>query len=69
VPEGQTVNQIYYKVLTILPDQVRRKRPEMWKEGSWILHHDNAPAYNPLSVKMFLAKHKIPCVRIFTLLT
>jgi hypothetical protein len=27
----------------------------MWKNGSWILHHDNA-----LSVKMFLAKHKIP---------
>jgi hypothetical protein len=38
---------------------VRRKRPEMLKD-SWILHHDNMPAYNTLSVKTFLAKHKIP---------
>jgi hypothetical protein len=60
VPEGQTVNQVYYKkVLTILREWVRRKSPEMWK-GSWILHHDNAPVYNALSVKTFLAKHKIP---------
>jgi hypothetical protein len=32
----------------------------MWKNGSWILHHDNAPAHNALSVKTLLAKHKIP---------
>jgi histone-lysine N-methyltransferase SETMAR len=61
VPEGQTVNQVYYKeVLIILHERVRRKRPEIWKKGSWILHHDNAPAHNALSVKTFLAMHKIP---------
>ena len=39
VPEGQTVNQVYYKeVLTNLHKQVRRRRPEMWKFGSWVLH-------------------------------
>jgi hypothetical protein len=32
----------------------------MWENGSWILHHGNVPAHNTLSVKMFLAKHKIP---------
>jgi histone-lysine N-methyltransferase SETMAR len=32
----------------------------MRNNGSWILHHDNAPAHNVLSVKTFLAKHKIP---------
>jgi hypothetical protein len=43
VPEGQTVNHVYYKeVLTVLHEWVRRKRPEMWKKGSWILHHDNS---------------------------
>ena len=31
----------------------------MWKNDSWVLHHDNAPAHNTLSVKMFLMKHKI----------
>jgi len=57
VPEGQTVNQVYYKnVLTILRERVHRRRPDMWKNASWILHHDNAPAHNALSVKRYLAK-------------
>ena len=39
VPEGQTVNQIYYKeVLTNLREWVRRRRPEMWQNSSWVLH-------------------------------
>ena len=60
VPEGQTVNQVYYKeVLTSLRERVRRKRREMWKNGSWVLHQDNAPTHNALSVKSFLTKHKI----------
>jgi hypothetical protein len=59
--KGQTDNQVYYKeVLTTLHERVRRKRFEMRKNGSWILHHDNAPAQNALSVKTFLAKHRIP---------
>jgi hypothetical protein len=58
VPQGQTVNQVYYKeVMTTTCEWVRTKRLEMWKNGSWILHHDNAPAHNALSVKTFLAKH------------
>ena len=56
VPEGQTVNQVYYKnVLTTLRERVRRRRPDMWKNASWILHYDNA-----LSVKRYLAKNNIP---------
>jgi len=51
VPSGQTVNQQYYiEVLTKLRERVRRKRPELWRNG-WILHQDNAPAHNALSVK------------------
>jgi len=60
VPEGQTVNQVYYKeVLTNLHEWVRRRRPEMWKNGSWVLRQDSAPAHNALSVKKFLTKRKI----------
>ena len=56
VPEDQTVNQVYYKnVLTTLHECVQRRRPDMWKNASWILHHDNAP-----SVKRYLAKNNIP---------
>jgi hypothetical protein len=37
VPSGQTVNQQYYiEVLTKLRERVRRKRPELWRNG-WIL--------------------------------
>ena len=61
VPEGQTVNQVYYKnVLTNLRECVRQRRPDMWKNASWILHHDNATAHNALSVKRYLAKKNIP---------
>ena len=52
VPEGQTVNQVYYKnVLTTLRERVGRRRPDMWTNALWNLHHDNAPAHNALSVK------------------
>ena len=61
MPEGQTVNQVYYKnVLTTLRESVRRRRPDMGKNASWILHHYNAPAHNGLSVKRYLAKNNIP---------
>jgi hypothetical protein len=60
-PEGQTVNQKYYlEVLTKLREQVRKKRPELWKKKSWILHQDNVPAHNTLTVKQFLADKCIP---------
>jgi len=59
MPEVQTVNHVYYKeVFTNLREWVRR-RHEMWKNSSWVLHQENAPAQNTLSVKMFLTKHKI----------
>ena len=41
-----------------LRERVRRKRPELWRNG-WILHQDNAPAHNALSVKQFLATENI----------
>lgn len=45
VPTGQTVNKNYYlAVLKRLREKIRRNRPEMWKNNSWILHDDNAPS-------------------------
>ena len=61
VPEGQTVNQQYYlTVLATLRERVRKKRPVLWKNKSWILHQDNAPAHNTLSVKRYLAARGTP---------
>jgi len=65
VSEGQTINHVYYKeVLTNLRERVRRRRPEMWKNGSWALHQDNAPAHNAQSVKTFLTKHAITVLEL-----
>jgi len=45
-PDGQTINKEFYlEVLRHLCELVRRKRPEKWRDGDWILHHDNAPAH------------------------
>ena len=40
-----------------LRESVRPKRPEKWRDGDWILHHDNAPAHTSHLVQQFLAKH------------
>ncbi|GFT81205.1 putative mariner transposase [Trichonephila clavipes] len=61
VPEGQTVNQTYYlSVLVTLRERVCKKWPELWKNNSWILHQDKAPAHNALSVKRYLADKRTP---------
>jgi len=33
------------------------ERPELWRSGEWLLHHDNAPAHTALSVRQFLTKN------------
>jgi len=63
VPPGQTVNgKFYCEVLRRLRENVRRKRPEMWKNGNWLLHHDNAPAHTSLVVREFLTKNNVTTV-------
>ena len=60
VPEGNTVNQFFYQqVLNRLHDRVRRTRWALWSEKSWLLHHDNSPAHNVVSVRQLLVKKVI----------
>ena len=60
VPTGQTVNQIsYLEVMKRQRENFRRKRPELFANNSWILHHDNAPGHTALSVREFLATKQI----------
>jgi len=57
-PEGQTVNaEFYCNVLRRLRKNIRRKRPELWCVGNWLLHDDNAPSHRALVTREFLA-HK-----------
>jgi len=59
-PPGQTITEEYYtEILRWLRDGVRRKRPELWANGDWHLHHDNAPTNLTAPLQAFLAKHRI----------
>ncbi|KAL4154057.1 hypothetical protein QTP88_001890 [Uroleucon formosanum] len=49
--------------ISVKLERVRRKRPELWENDSWILHQDNAPAHSALSVKRFLAKNRTPVLQ------
>jgi hypothetical protein len=41
-----------------LREAERRKWPVGWRNKTWMLHHDNAPAHTSLLVCEFLAKHE-----------
>ncbi|UYV76804.1 hypothetical protein LAZ67_14002066 [Cordylochernes scorpioides] len=58
LPQGRTVNKEYYlQVMRNLREEIRQKRPDLWKNKDWLLHHDNAPAHTSLLVRDFLAKN------------
>jgi hypothetical protein len=42
----------------ILTEAVCCKRPQLWMNHSWVLHHDNAPAHSSFLVRNFLAKNE-----------
>ncbi|UYV62471.1 hypothetical protein LAZ67_2000722 [Cordylochernes scorpioides] len=58
LPQSRTVNKEYYlQVIRHLREAIRQKRPDLWKNKNWLLHHDNAPAHTSLLVRDFLAKN------------
>jgi hypothetical protein len=63
VPCGQRVNKEFYiAVLKHLREAVRRKRPQLCTNQSWVLHHDNSPAHSLFFVRKFLAKNETTIV-------
>jgi len=60
VPEGETINAVYYKGVTErFLNRIRRVRPGMCEPGDWFLLQDNAPSHNATIVKQFLAQRKV----------
>ncbi|UYV63842.1 hypothetical protein LAZ67_2005793 [Cordylochernes scorpioides] len=58
LPAGQTViNEMYLGILCRLREAIRKKRPEKWTNGDWILHHDNARPHTAHLVTSILAKN------------
>jgi len=63
IPRGRTVNKEFYvAVLKCLRGAVCRKRPQLWMNQGWVLHHDNAPAHSSFLVHNFLAKNEATIV-------
>ena len=60
VPEGATINAVYYKgVMEKLLNRIRHVRPGMCESGDWLLLHNNALSHNVTIVKQFLAQQKV----------
>ncbi|UYV62779.1 hypothetical protein LAZ67_2001911 [Cordylochernes scorpioides] len=56
---GQTViKEMYLGILRRLREAIRKKRPEKWTNGGWILHHDNARPHTAHLMTSFLAKNE-----------
>jgi hypothetical protein len=55
---GQTVYSTFY-VLRRLRENARRLRPELWRQRSWLLHHDNAPSHISLFTREFSAQNSM----------
>jgi hypothetical protein len=54
VLEGETVNSAYYcDILLQLCENVRRFRPELWRQEFWLLHYDNALSHTPFLTRKF----------------
>ena len=60
MPQGQTIKQsAHNEILRRFMRSIWEKTRELWETKSWLLHQDNAPAHNTLSIRKFLAKDDI----------
>ncbi|UYV73034.1 K02A2.6-like [Cordylochernes scorpioides] len=56
--QGQTViKEMYLDILRHLREAIRKKMPEKWPNGDWILHHNNARPHTAHLMTRFLAKN------------
>jgi len=59
-PEGETINAVYYKVVTErLLNRIGRVRPGIYESGGSFFLHDNAQSHNATILKQFLAQRKV----------
>jgi len=45
-----------------LRENVRRKRPDQWRNKTWLLHRDNAPGHAAFLTRHFLTDNKMTVV-------
>jgi transposase len=50
--------EFYLEVMKKLRETEVNKRPEGWRNKTWMLQHDDAPAHTSILVSEFLAKYE-----------
>ena len=61
LPTGkQLTRNSTWRSCDVCVNQFPRKRPEKWRDGDWILHHDNAPAHTSHLVQWFFWPNTAP---------
>jgi hypothetical protein len=59
VPRFETINKEFYLMaMKRLREAERRKRPEVWTNKTWMLHHENAPSHASLLIRKFLVQQE-----------
>ena len=59
----QTVKSGFYcDVLRRLRENMQRRRPKLWQEQTWLLHHDKAPSHTSVLTQTFLAKNNMAVI-------
>ena len=62
-PTGQSGDAAFYvEVFKRLRENVRRKRPDHWRNNTWLFQHDNAPAHAALLTRRFLNDNNVTVV-------
>jgi hypothetical protein len=60
---GQKVISSYRcDVLRRLLENLRRLRPEIWRQNDWLLHHDNAPSHTSFFTRDFSDRNNMTVV-------
>jgi transposase len=63
VPPNTMVNSdIYCDILRHLRENVRRKRPELWCNHNWLLHHNNKPNHTSLKTTEFVTNNNMAII-------
>jgi hypothetical protein len=61
-PNRPNCSGFYCEVLRRFLENLRRRGLELWREQTWLLHHDNAPFHTSVLAQQFLAKYKMAVI-------
>ena len=55
-------SRFYCEVLQRVHENVQRRPPKLWREQTWLLHHDNALSHTSILTQQLLVKNKMAVI-------